>query len=100
MTTLFDILNDLEAKAKAATTNCITCGNPASIYSSGEGTNSYECVIQSPETVLTLITALREAESAIKALYVVSLNPPNDVSGRELFDQGKDWLAKYVKGEE
>lgn len=94
MTTLHDILNDLEAKAKAATIDYI-CGADTSL------TRKYIHACH-PDTVLTLITALREArdlaESCDKVFSIV------ENVGRESFShadfapehkKARDWLAKF-----
>lgn len=48
-------------------------------------------------TITELCTALEEAREAIRCFYAVSLNPPDDISGREMFNKGQAFLAKYPK---
>lgn len=83
MTNPFDTLNDLEAKARAV----IRDHEPAAMFAFGEA-----C---SPDTVLTLITALREAEELIT--HAVELGHLGEGSTQ---GWAQDWLAKYAKGEE
>lgn len=107
---LHDTLNDLEEKAKKATpgpwkeSGMDICAPKASTFLSGglklvvgdadylnEEDQSYIAAC-SPDTVLALITALREAEETLE-LYTSR-------DGRVEVDPGleaRDWLAKYAK---
>lgn len=108
MTSINDILNDLEAKAKAATPDQVDSIIKGALNGSGRqiwhmrGAPAFEEQAKrdveyyaacSPDTVLALITALREAErilSRVESEGLVKLSTQ---------DEARDWLAKYAKGE-
>lgn len=110
MTNPFDTLNDLEAKAKAATPDQVDSIIKGALNGSGRqiwhmrGAPAFEEQAKrdveyyaacSPDTVLTLITALREAEELIT--HAVELGHLGEGSTQ---GWAQDWLAKYAKGEE
>lgn len=122
---LLELLNDLEAKAKAATRGkwrSEPLNNPKKIVANGflvaecfangkehletEANASYIAAC-SPETVLAFITALREAREVIvtrvRCDVTCGTNFENDV-GENMgctcgAEKARDWLAKYPKGE-
>lgn len=104
MTTLHDILNDLEAKAKAATPDQVDSIIKGALNGSGRqiwhmrGAPAFEEQAKrdveyyaacSPDTVLALITALREAHQVIewKAAQEIPF-----IGGK-----ARDYLKKYRK---
>lgn len=130
MTTLLDTINDLEEKAKKATPKYeyrsmsvyglrVLNGEGKVLVRMGPASNfradAEYIAACSPETVLALITALREAGELAKDLatrrvlcedgkatmYLHNV-PTVSVFKNEALDIGqkaRDWLAKYPKGE-
>lgn len=123
MTTLHDTLNDLEEKAKKATPGPWVTNEPASyntypgvylVIGDRPNTDDEKIVINddeatkdnlkyiaacSPDTVLALITALREAEEALKRIENPVLRGRPSYADWELRLIARDWLAKYAKRE-
>lgn len=123
MTTLHDTLNDLEEKAKEATPGPIEARlNPETgawhlVHTSvprGLNGGCYSHILYcdktdaeyiascSPETVLALITALREAEEAM-SMGAFHHNSCPWLNGKECYcarEKVDKWLAKYARGEE
>lgn len=120
MTTLHDTLNDLEEKAKKATPGPIEARlNPETgawhlVHTSvprGLNGGCYSHILYcdktdaeyiaacSPEMMLALITALREAEEALKRIENPVLPGRPSYADWELRLIARDWLAKYAKGE-
>ena len=142
MTNLLDIINDLEAKAKAATPGpwhygeedrtvfaakdtqvdplqdyercnsiCTMSGGDGYDFVDFEATGAYIATC-SPDTVLTLITALREAMDlagyyADENLYEVKERiaqtevgiVPYESADVDDGEKARAWLAKYAKGD-
>lgn len=119
---MHDTLDDLEAKAKAATLpkiiacpKCDSTSPPDWTERSPSGNSqcssckkpsaNWAWVKQAPfpfhpdpDTVLALITALREAERIITDARDVARG--GGPMFPKLGQRGDDWLAKYAKGEE
>jgi predicted metal-binding protein len=60
--TLLEAAQKLLELEKKSTETCITCGSRVSIYSSGEGTNSYVPIPFQPEIARALIKAVGALE--------------------------------------
>lgn len=111
---LFELLNDLEAKAKAATPDQVDSIIKGALNGSGRqiwhmrGAPAFEEQAKrdveyyaacSPDTVLALITALREAGEALKRIENPVLRGRPSYADWELRLIARDWRAKYAKGE-
>ena len=96
MTPLHDTLNDLEEKAKKAK----ACG-PLLPDNFGRAWDAYAELhgVCTPDTVLALITALREAGEALKRIENPVLRGRPSYADWELRLIARDWRAKYAKGE-
>lgn len=106
MNTLHDTFNNLEAKARKATPGKRYVGGSSSlgrhIFTDRNGRETIAIIYHdedalhfaacSPDTVLSLITALREAESILSHIESECLVKLSNQ------DEARNWLAKYANG--
>lgn len=115
MTSLLSLLDNLEAKAKAATPDQVDSIIKGALNGSGRqiwhmrGAPAFEEQAKrdveyyaacSPDTVLTLITALREAGELFQVCQHCRCGNPEERCNHWAANKARDWLAKYAKGDE